>query len=85
MTKSRNLIDQIVSRKLTAYQQIALEIHSKPEVSNYEFFASKALAEQLIEDGFEVKLDVAGHYARPDAFELTVKKRSTPIIREEDC
>jgi len=28
-------------------------------------------------------LDVAGHYARPDAFELTVRKRTSPIIREE--
>jgi len=27
-------------------------------------------------------LDVAGHYARPDAFELTVRKRAAPIIRE---
>lgn len=27
-------------------------------------------------------LDVAGHYARPDAFELTVRKRTAPIIRE---
>ena len=29
-------------------------------------------------------LDVAGHYARPDAFELTVRKRAAPIIRDED-
>ncbi len=27
-------------------------------------------------------LDVAGHYARPDAFELTVRKKAAPIIRE---
>lgn len=30
-------------------------------------------------------LDVAGHYARPDAFELTVRKRAAPIIREEEA
>ncbi len=29
-------------------------------------------------------LDVAGHYARPDAFELTVRKRAAPIIREKE-
>jgi nitrilase len=34
-------------------------------------------------DAFEF-LDVAGHYARPDAFELTVRKRAAPIIREKD-
>ena len=28
-------------------------------------------------------LDVAGHYARPDAFELTVRKRTASILREE--
>ena len=28
--------------------------------------------------------DTAGHYARPDAFELTVRKRPAPIIREEE-
>ncbi len=29
-------------------------------------------------------LDTAGHYARPDAFELTVRKRAAPIIREKE-
>jgi len=34
--------------------------------------------------GAKWNLDVAGHYARPDAFELTVRKRPAPIIREEE-
>ncbi len=29
-------------------------------------------------------LDVAGHYARPDAFELIVRKRAVSVIRKED-
>ena len=78
MTKRRDLIDQTVERKLTTYQQIALEIHSKPEVSNYEFFASKALTEQLIEDGFGVKLDVAGHRTGFDA--RYKSKKAGPIV-----
>lgn len=34
--------------------------------------------------GSKWNLDTAGHYARPDAFELTVRKRPAPIIREEE-
>ncbi len=30
-------------------------------------------------------LDVAGHYARPDAFQLTIRTTSDPIIRIEDA
>jgi nitrilase len=30
------------------------------------------------------QLDIAGHYARPDVFELIVHRRQTPMIRERD-
>ncbi len=43
------------------YQKIALDIHERPEVSNYEFFACQRLSAQLKKEGFEVTVDVAGH------------------------
>ena len=42
----KKIVDYVEANGKT-YQQIALEIHEKPEVSNYEFFASKRLADQL--------------------------------------
>ena len=41
----QKIVDYVEANGKT-YQQIALEIHEKPEVSNYEFFASKRLADQ---------------------------------------
>ena len=43
------------------YREIALQIHAKPETSNHEYFACGVLSEQLKKEGFEVKVDVAGH------------------------
>lgn len=43
------------------YKKIALAIHEHPEVSNHEFFACKTLSEQLAREGFQIKVDVAGH------------------------
>lgn len=67
MSSIRELIDQTTVSKLSQYQNIALDIHNKPEVSNYEFFASETLANQLKKEGFEVTLDVAGHRTAFDA------------------
>ena len=64
---SKESMEELVSKKLPYYKKLALEIHSKPEVSNYEFFASKTLAEQLEKEGFQVKLGVAGHRTGFDA------------------
>lgn len=56
-----NRIDKLVDEKLEQYKQIALAIHNKPEVSNYEFFACETLSTQLAKEGFDVEVDVAGH------------------------
>ena len=53
--------------KWDAYRQIALDIHARPEVSNYEFFACQRLSDRLREEGFDVRVDVAGHRTGFDA------------------
>lgn len=54
-------VTEAIDARVSDYQQISREIHAKPEVSNYEFFACKRLSDKLREEGFEVKCDVAGH------------------------
>ena len=56
----QKIVDYVEANGKT-YQQIALEIHEKPEVSNNEFFASKRHADQIMSDGFEVEMPAAGH------------------------
>ena len=67
MSLDKNKIDRVVDERIDAYKQIALDIYGKPEVSNYEFFACQRLADQLKQEGFEVKVDVAGHRTGFDA------------------
>ncbi len=57
----REQILQYADDNAKTYQDIALAIHAKPEVSNYEFFASKTISDQLREIGFEIELPAAGH------------------------
>ncbi len=57
----RETIAGYVDRQYPVYRQIALDIHERPEVSNYEFFACERLSEQLKAEGFRVTVDVAGH------------------------
>lgn len=83
MTSIRNLIDQVVESKIGIYQDIALKIHDKPEVSNYEFFASKILSDQLVKEGFDVKVDVAGHRTGFDARYKSSKPGSTVVFYAE--
>lgn len=61
MGNYREKILQYADDNAKAYQDIALAIHDKPEVSNYEFFASKTLSDQLKSIGFEIELPAAGH------------------------
>ncbi|MDO4356427.1 MAG: M20 family metallopeptidase [Clostridia bacterium] len=74
----RENVISYVDRNLPTYQQIALDIHANPEVSNYEFFACERLSSQLASDGFDVKVDVAGHRT---GFTATYKSRKPgPVI-----
>ena len=57
----RDTIIAYADARLKDYQQLALDIHAHPEVSNYEFFACEHLSNILREEGFDVKVDVAGH------------------------
>ena len=57
----RDTILNTVEEKKKTYEEIALDIHAHPEVSNYEFFACKRLSEQLAAEGFDMKVGVAGH------------------------
>ena len=57
----RDRILAYVDRQDAVYRQIALDIHARPEVSNYEFFACETLSGQLAKEGFAVTTDVAGH------------------------
>ena len=57
----KDIICSYAEKQLSVYQQISLDIHAKPEVSNHEFFACEQLSEQLKKEGFEIAVDVAGH------------------------
>ncbi len=63
----RDTIIAYADARLKDYQQLALDIHAHPEVSNYEFFACEHLSNILREEGFDVKVDVAGHRTGFDA------------------
>ena len=79
----RERILQYADRQYPIYRQIALDIHAKPEVSNYEFFACKTLSEQLSRDGFTIKTDVAGHRTGFTATYTSGKKGPTLVFLAE--
>lgn len=61
MSELKNQISQFIDTNAKIYQDISLAIHAKPEVSNFEYFASQTLSEQLKKEGFEIELPAAGH------------------------
>lgn len=60
-------ITAFIKERLPIYQELALDIHDHPEVSNYEFYSSEVLVDRLKKEGFEVAYDVAGHRTGFDA------------------
>lgn len=61
MSELKNQISQFIDTNAKIYQDISLAIHAKPEVSDFEYFASETLSEQLKKEGFEIELPAAGH------------------------
>ena len=61
MSELKNQISQFIDTNAKIYQDISLAIHAKPEVSDFEYFASQTLSEQLKKEGFEIELPAAGH------------------------
>ncbi|MGP1568622.1 MAG: M20 family metallopeptidase [Peptoanaerobacter stomatis] len=71
-------ISKFIDEHIDEYKQIAIKIHDKPEVSNYEFEACKLLSEKLRAEGFDIKVDVAGHRT---GFTATYKsEKKGPVI-----
>lgn len=83
MTELKKVIDKVVENKVDTYKNLALQIHANPEVSNYEFFASEALSDQLKKEGFEVEMDVAGHRTGFDARYKSTKSGPTVVFYAE--
>ncbi len=56
-----DVINHSVESKRNLYVETSQAIHSKPEIGNKEFFASKTLVNLLEKAGFTVDIGVAGH------------------------
>jgi amidohydrolase len=76
----REDIASYIDRHGDIYKQIALDIHGKPEVSNYEFFACERLSKQLSDVGFDVTVDVAGHRTGFSASYKSKSGKTTPVL-----
>lgn len=61
MNELQNRIIQSAEENLSDFQKIALDIHAKPEVSNYEFFACERLSSHLASCGFTIETPAATH------------------------
>lgn len=63
----RQVIQNYVRRQYPVYREMALAIHAKPEVSDFEFFACETLSKQMEQEGFAVEIGAAGHRTGFDA------------------
>lgn len=61
MNGTEKKVKEAAEKKAPKYRQIARDIHARPEVSNYEFFACETLSRALEEEGFTVEREAAGH------------------------
>jgi amidohydrolase len=59
--KLKNQIISDIDEKRQKYLETSHQIHERPELGNEEFFASGLLADILINEGFTVERNVAGH------------------------
>lgn len=77
------VIEKFIEERLPQYQALAIDIHEHPEVSNYEVYSSDALVTQLLKEGFNVTLDVAGHHTGFDARYQSAKPGPTLVFLAE--
>ena len=73
----QNRLSSYIDQHLDEYKAIALEIHQRPETSNHEYFACGRLSQKLKDEGFAVKVDVAGH---PTGFDGRYKGSEGPTL-----
>lgn len=78
MNEFKTKISNYILENNIDYENIAKEIHAKPEVSNYEFFACELLSKKLEENGFDIEKEAATHRT---GFVATKKsKKPGPVI-----
>ncbi|KQL41305.1 amidohydrolase [Bacillus sp. FJAT-25509] len=57
----REQIVKSIEESKEVYLEISHKIHEKPEIGNQEFFASETHSKILVEAGFDVTRNIAGH------------------------
>ncbi|MGX6961120.1 M20 family metallopeptidase [Vagococcus xieshaowenii] len=78
MMNYHDRIKNAIQIRLKEYQEVALDIHDHPEVSNDEFYSSDRLMKVLMKEDFSVEAEVAGH--RTGFIGRYVSKKSGPIL-----
>ncbi|KMY51552.1 M20 family metallopeptidase [Peribacillus loiseleuriae] len=55
------IIEEDLELRANKYVETSQKIHANPEIGNQEYFASNTLTALLVEAGFDVERDIAGH------------------------